>query len=194
MITNKKQHNKSENVREQPQPYEEAPNPFIDERYEIINNVRFDLKPAPTVKHQHLAGNLHHAVKTTCQHKGIVLFSPIDVYLDEANQFQPDLVFILNEHSDIIKEARIEGAPDLVAEVLSPSTSQRDKITKMDQYERFGVKEYWIVDPIHTTVDQFILERGKFQLYKTYADEGMMTSPIFACIKIDLKALFAPIP
>lgn len=193
MTAGQKKKTDSDKVREQQQPYEDYSNPFIEERYEIINNVRFDLKPAPTVKHQHLAGRLYYMIETTCHENGTVLFSPIDVYLDEENQFQPDLVFILNENQDIIKEARIEGAPDLVVEVLSPSTSKNDKIAKKDQYERFGVKEYWIVDPVHLIVDQFILEQGKYHLYKTHATEGTLTSPLFSCIEIKLEKLFEPL-
>ena len=193
MRTDQDKKNRSDKVRERQQPYEGESNPFIEERYEIINNVRFDLKPAPTVNHQRLVGDLHHMMKTTCNQNGVILVSPIDVYLDEENRFQPDLVFISNENQDIIKEVRIEGAPDLVAEVLSLSTSANDKILKKDQYERFGVKEYWIVDPVHLTLDQFVLENGKYQLYKTYATEGTLTSPILSCIKIDMHKLFEPL-
>lgn len=193
MNEEKKHRSGSDKVREQQQLYENEKNPWIEERYEIINNVRFDLKPAPTVKHQHLVVDLSHFLKTTCHENGVVLVSPLDVYLGDGNQFQPDLVFILNENRDIIKEARIEGAPDLVAEVLSPRTSKNDKISKKDQYERFGVKEYWIVDPVHLIVEQFVLEQGKYQLYKTYATEGTLTSPQFSCIDIDLPKLFEPI-
>lgn len=189
MSSHKANKKEASRIKEQQQPYETEPY----ERYEIINNVRFDLKPAPTVNHQHLVVNLAFFMKLSCRDHGIILVSPLDVYLDEANQFQPDLVFILHEHREIVKPARIEGAPDLVAEVLSPSTSKNDKISKKVQYERFGVQEYWLVDPVHWIVEQFILRQGKFDLYATYAAEGTLTSPLFSCIAIDLQKLFAPL-
>ena len=183
-------------VKEEGQPYIE-PDPWADypiteeERYEIIEGIRYDMKPAPVVNHQRILGVLHIMIHQTCHSNGVILFAPLDVYLDEDNLFQPDLVFILHEHTSIIKEKRIEGAPDLVAEILSPSTSQNDKIRKKRQYERFGVQEYWLIDPIHRTVDQFILEGQKYVLYETYGIRGRLTSPQFSCVDIDLNQLFA---
>jgi len=101
---------------------------------------------------------------------------------------------ILNENSHIIKEERIEGAPDLVAEVLSPATGGNDKIRKKAVYERSGVKEYWVVDPFHRLIDQFVLKNGKYELHRTYDEQGMLTSPLFSCVSIDLKRMFARIP
>lgn len=171
-------------VKEGQEPYQEY------ERYEIINNVRFDLKPSPIVVHQKLVTTMSHFFQMKCHEEGVVLVAPIDVYLDEENQFQPDLIFISNENSNIIKETRIEGAPDLVVEILSKSTSKNDKIYKKAQYERLGVKEYWIVDPVHFLTDQFIRENGKFQLIGTFGDEHMIKSPLFSCISIDLRKLY----
>ena len=116
----------------------------------------------------------------------------MDVHLDEGNIFQPDLIFISNENRHIIKE-RIEGAPDLVAEILSPSTSSNDKIHKKAQYERFGVKEYWIVDPVHLIIDQFVLVNHKYQLHATYDELNTLTSARFTCISVDLNLLFKDI-
>ncbi|HEX7056838.1 MAG TPA: Uma2 family endonuclease [Bacilli bacterium] len=160
------------------------------ERYEIIEGVRYELQPAPTVTHQKVSGAFYISLYQTCHSAGTILYSPIDVYLDEDNQFQPDLVYILHENGEIIKEKRIEGAPDLVLEILSPSTGQNDKIRKKRQYERFGVKEFWIADPTHRTVDQFMLANGKFVLYETYGAADLLTSPLFSCISIDLSKVF----
>jgi Uma2 family endonuclease len=182
-------------VKEQGQPYEIGEpdtiiNPFIEERYEIIEGVRYELQPAPVVDHQRLLAELYFRVRQTCHPNGEVLFAPLDVYLDEDNQFQPDLVFILHSNAAIITEKRVEGAPDLVAEILSPSTSANDKIRKKRQYARHGVKEYWIVDPVHRIVDQFVLEGGTFALHETYGTHGRIRSPLFACIDIDTEQLF----
>ncbi|MCD9026204.1 Uma2 family endonuclease [Cohnella silvisoli] len=161
-----------------------------EDRYEIVEGIRYELKPAPTVTHQQISGSLYIMLYHTCHANGTILYSPIDVYLDAENQFQPDLVYILHENAAIIKEKRIEGAPDLVVEILSPSTSHNDKVRKKRQFERYGVKEYWIVDPVHRTIDQFILNNGKFDLFETHLISGRMTSPLFSCMDIDLSRVF----
>jgi Uma2 family endonuclease len=186
--------NKKFRVKEQGQPYETGDpdfvNPFIEERYEIIEGVRYELQPAPAVNHQRLLGALYIGLHQTCHSNGEVLFAPLDVYLDEDNQFQPDLVFILRSNAAIIKEKRVEGAPDLVAEILSPSTSANDKIRKKRQYARHGVKEYWILDPVHRTVDQFVLDADTFSLRETYGVRDRIRSPLFSCIDIATEQLF----
>lgn len=185
MTTEKKADNKpAHQIKEEREVYEDF------DRFEIIDYVRYELKPAPSINHQELAGNLYFHLKKSCSIDGIVLISPIDVYLDEGNTFQPDLVFIKTDNMDIIKESRIEGAPNLVIEILSPSTSANDKIRKKIQYERFGVEEYWIVDPVHRTVDQFLLQSGRFLLHATYGDQMTLTSDLFPCIYITMDELF----
>ncbi|XID93314.1 Uma2 family endonuclease [Paenibacillaceae bacterium WGS1546] len=163
-----------------------------EERYEIIEGIRYELKPAPTVNHQQISGALHIMLYQTCHANGTILYSPVDVYLDEDNLFQPDLVYVLHENAAIIKKHRIEGVPDLAVEILSPSTSHNDKVRKKRQFERFGLKEYWIIDPVHLTLDQFIRnEDGKLELYETYITPGRATSPLFSCIDIDMDRVFA---
>lgn len=185
MTTEKKADNKpTHQIKEEREGYEDF------DRFEIIDYVRYELKPAPSINHQELAGNLYFYLKKSCSVDGIVLISPIDVYLDEGNTFQPDLVFIKSDNMAIIKDDRIEGAPNLVIEILSPSTSANDKIRKKIQYERFGVEEYWIVDPVHRTVDQFQLQSGHFILHATYGDQMTLTSELFPCIHLTMDELF----
>jgi Uma2 family endonuclease len=187
----KREENKNR-IKEQQQAYGETEPeyPFIEERFEIIEGIRYELQPAPTVTHQRLLAGLHITIYQSCHPNGVILFSPLDVFLDDDNHFQPDLVFILHQNASIITEKRIEGAPDLVAEILSPSTSQNDKIRKKRQYERHGVKEYWLLDPVHLILDQFILTGSKYELYETYGVKGRLTSPQFSCVDIDMAKLF----
>jgi Uma2 family endonuclease len=180
-------------VKEQMESYGHTESEFLGmeaPRYEIVEGIRYELQPAPTVTHQQISGALHIMLYNTCHDNGTILYSPVDVYLDEDNQFQPDLIYILHENAAIIKEKRIEGVPDLVVEILSPSTSTNDKIRKKRQFEHHGVKEYWIVDPVHRTLDQFILSQGKYDLYETYGYVGRMTSPQFSCIEMDMSRVF----
>ncbi|MFZ3591253.1 Uma2 family endonuclease [Bacillus sp. DJP31] len=181
-------------VNEQSQPYSDIntdpSRALIDEQYEIINGIRYDLLPSPTVKHQLLVTEILNALHITCHSNGILLVAPIDVYLDEKNTFQPDVIFIMNENISIIQDDKISGAPDLVVEILSPSTGKRDKTTKKETYARFGVKEYWIVDPIHQTLDQFLLNNQSLNLYATLIPGDSLRSPLFSCINIDIDTLF----
>jgi Uma2 family endonuclease len=182
-------------IKEQSEAYHETDNlkhnPFIEERYEIIEGIRYDFHPSPTFNHQVLITGITVSLEITCHSTGTIIVAPMDVFFDEDNIYQPDVIYIRNENAGIIKPNRIEGAPDLVIEIISPSTSNRDKIKKKTKYAHFGVLEYWIVDPIHRLVDQFILENHKYLLYGTYGLQDILTSPRFTCINIDLDKLFS---
>ncbi|MCC2685952.1 MAG: hypothetical protein K0R75_2851 [Paenibacillaceae bacterium] len=168
----------------------EEPASYIEDRYEIIEGIRYDFLSSPSINHQKLITELWRVVDDTCHSSGTILIAPLDVYLDDDNHFQPDLIYISHENSHIMKPARVEGVPDLVAEILSPSTGTNDKVRKKRQFERFGVKEYWIVDPIHRIIDQYVLEQEKLVLNATYGAGDRLISPCFACISIDLDKLF----
>jgi Uma2 family endonuclease len=128
-----------------------------DQRYELIEGELY-LAPAPTTIHQSTVQNLvflllQHVRKHRC---GRVLHAPVDVVLGEGNSrsvVQPDILFVTRERSSIVEEAEITGAPDLIVEVLSPSTADRDLNMKKTLYARNGVREYWIVDPEHEQID-----------------------------------------
>ncbi|WP_199613579.1 Uma2 family endonuclease [Paenibacillus alkalitolerans] len=172
-------------VREQQEIYD------VPERYEIIGGIRYDLKPSPKLDHQILVTKLWQHLNFSCHPNGIVVVSPMDVHLDEANIVQPDIIFISNDSLGIIRGKEIHGVPDLLIEILSPLTGARDKTLKKHLYEKFGVKEYWIVDPVIKTVDRFVLKDQLLHLKATYTEEDLLTSDVFACISIDLQAVFA---
>lgn len=162
-----------------------------EERYEIIEGVRYEMQAAPAIRHQQLVTHLWMSLEKTCAPEGLVLTSPIDVQFDKDNECQPDIIYIANENLDIVTEKKIIGAPDIIVEILSPSTSYNDKIRKKAVYERFGVKEYWIVDPVHLFLDQFILDNQKYILAQTYGSKDIIHSNLFSCIKIDLDSIFS---
>lgn len=185
MKKEKNNHPDNHKVEEEYAAYDE---PF--ERYEIINNIRYDLKPSPSVVHQVIVTELNQSLRLTCPSEGIVIVAPMDVHLDENNTVQPDIIFIRNENFHIIKNERIEGTPDLLVEILSPSSGSHDRIRKKALYETFGVNEYWIVDPVHFTIDQFVLEQRKYKLNEVYGEGDTITSPILACARVDVTTLF----
>jgi len=134
-------------------------------RHEIIDGEHF-VNPSPSTQHQHVSKRLQYQIYTKIELAGLgVMFNaPMDVQLSENDIVQPDLVVILNENVRKITPTKIKVAPNLVVEILSPSTSGNDQTIKKDLYERSGVTEYWVVDPFEQQVDQWILQDGKYVL------------------------------
>ncbi len=124
-------------------------------RYEAIEGDLY-MTPAPSIRHHRLTRALYDALKPLL-HKpeyGELFWAPVGVEFPATGEgVQPDLMFVSNERRGIIGEAGIAGAPDLVVEILSPSTAGRDRTIKLRLYERQGVPEYWIVDPDENTID-----------------------------------------
>lgn len=117
-------------------------------RAEIIDGTLY-MSPAPLLEHQRvimrLSSLMHFFVEE--RNLGEVIISPADVYLDDRNAFQPDIIFVATANNSIAKRDGVHGAPDLIIEVLSPSTSKSDLTKKKPAYEKAGGKEYWMVDP-----------------------------------------------
>ena len=123
------------------------------------------MSPSPLDIQQKILNEInYHLLTFVKKHKlGEVRLAPYDVYLDRENVFQPDIIFIGKDRLHLIKENGLHGAPDLVIEILSPSTAKYDLGEKKDVYERCSVKEYWIVEPESKSVQGFSLkEKGSF--------------------------------
>lgn len=118
-----------------------------------------------------------------------MFFAPLDVILSNETVVQPDAIVILNQNRGIIKE-KIEGAPDLLAEVLSPSTSDRDRIVKKRLYQRCGVREYWVVDPERQTVEVNRWTTGNLQGSVTLDHADTLVSPLLKGFQTSVSALF----
>jgi Uma2 family endonuclease len=145
---------------------------------EIING-SIVMSPAPSPEHQRVIRDLsfvlHQFVK---QHQlGEVLFAPCDVFLDEhSNAVQPDIIFISKKNVGIIQKDSIHGIPDLLIEVLSPGNNHYDHVQKKELYQKFGVIEYWIVDPVTKDTFGFSLNDGSYQTIGEHA--GMISSAL----------------
>ena len=150
------------------------------------------MSPSPTTYHQEIILNIVSLLNTYAGKNklGKVLISPIDVYFNEYETFQPDIIFIVRERKDIIKEKKIEGAPDLVIEILSENNAYYDLKHKKNIYEKYGVKEYWIVDPMDKSVEVFEGKGKKFTLIDQKKDKGKIKSKIFSGLKIDAADIF----
>ncbi len=143
------------------------------------------MSPAPNPRHQEIIGRLF-LIFQKFKKKGKSLFSPIDLYLDDKNVFQPDLVFLSSK--EIISEKGIEGPPDIVVEVISPSNSFIDRNIKKRKYLEFGVKEVWIVDPANQTLEIYTDSEEKPSLY--LAGEGKVRSTVLNELSFELESFF----
>lgn len=160
--------------------------------YQLIDG-ELVMTPSPTTFHQIISGNINEKLRAFVKKRGagLVLFAPIDIYLDNENAYQPDLVFVSKQRRDIIKDDGIHGVPDMVIEILSPSTAYYDIKKKYKMYEKSGVKEYWIVDPEMKSVELFTrAEQGKFILSAGFTDQGNVKSGILSGFEITLEEIF----
>ena len=124
-------------------------------RYEFIGG-RLYVTPAPATRHQRISKRLQAALMRVLEDagRGEVFDAPFLVeFPGIGDRVQPDLIFVSDRRREIIGEKQVLGAPDLVVEILSPSTAHRDRGIKLDLYARCGVRQYWIVDPVEDVVD-----------------------------------------
>ena len=147
------------------------------DRRELIEG-DFHVAPSPSVRHQVILANLgtilRHFVRGNTL--GEVLWAPMDVVLSEDNVVQPDILFVSIERRGIIGEDNISGAPDLVVEILSPNTADRDRRLKASLYARFGVREYWIVDPSEESVQISVLGAEGYDATGVYTSGTAMSA------------------
>ncbi|MEM9340023.1 MAG: Uma2 family endonuclease [Bacteroidota bacterium] len=144
------------------------------------------MSPAPSINHQRVIGKLFKILDGLSS--GEAILSPVDLYLNNQNVLQPDLVFISNEKKAIITDRGIEGVPDLIVEVISPSNSFIDRNTKKRKYLQFGVTEYWIIDPANKTLEVYTPEdEDQPRLY--LVNEGDISSLISEALSFDLKEI-----
>jgi Uma2 family endonuclease len=148
------------------------------------------MSPTPVPGHQTLVLQLAIVIRSLGE-EGKVYVAPLDVYLDDDNVVQPDVLWIGPASRCEIGEKHLSGAPDLVVEVLSPSTAQRDKITKFRLYEKHGVREYWIVDPTAQYIEVFNREETRFQLEGIFAPGETFPSKVLFERAVDVSVIFA---
>lgn len=161
--------------------------PNDGKRYEILDGELF-VTPAPTSRHQLVSINLEFVLlRHVREHRlGQIIDAPIDLILEPCTVAQPDILFIRAERGAIISERGIEGPPDLVVEILSPSSVRQDRTTKAALYARFGVPHYWILDPDARTFELYELEGDSYRLITKESDEATIRPALFPGLEIDL--------
>ena len=170
-----------------------------EERWEIINAVVYNMSPAPSWRHQDISVILLNKFYNFLFSKDCRVYSaPFDVILQEngekaeesKNVVQPD-IFVICDRSKLQKRGCV-GAPDLIIEILSPATAKKDMKDKFDLYEKFGVKEYWIIHPEEEIIEIFKLGKdGKYSRPEIYASEDKIEVGLFnGELIIDLSEVF----
>jgi Uma2 family endonuclease len=164
--------------------------PETGPRYQLIEGDLF-MAPAPNRFHQDIVGNLYQMLRTyLSKHPGgCVYMAPFDVYLDDINAVQPDIVFVA-KGNDILTAQGADGAPDFVVEVLSPKTAHLDKKSKRRVYARSGVKELWIIDPDTETIHIYFLQKDAEKASKVYGVRDSFTSSTFPGLKFKGSGIF----
>ena len=170
--------------------------PYVEGvRYELLDGELIKLTPAPNEFHQRisieLSSLLHRFVRE--RQLGWVYEAPFDVVLGESGEeevAEPDILFVSKERRRIIREDAVHGAPDLVVEILSPSTADKDRTYKRRLYAKYGIKEFWIIDPSEETVEVFTLGRRGYDRAKLYKKEEALTSPLLPGLQISLREIF----
>ena len=166
--------------------------PEIKQRYDIVDG-EMKMAPAPTVEHQRilrkLAFLLHQSV--TENELGEVLFAPVDVVIQRQplRTRQPDLLFVKEENSDILGRV-VEGAPDLVAEILSPGNSRSDLDDKLADYAGLGVQECWLVSPEARTVEVLGLKEANLQRTSLHGLGDQIESAVLEGLELEVSQLF----
>lgn len=171
--------------------YEDYRRTQDDERYELLDGELIRV-PAPRMDHQlvvlRLASRLHEFVEE--RGLGVVLIAPCDVVLSDTDVVQPDVLFVSRERAHVIVPENVRGAPDLVVEVLSPSSGERDRTVKRALYARHGVREYWQVDPQARTVTVLRAPGADFQTADVYRGDRFAKSAVLDGFGVALERLF----
>ncbi len=165
-----------------------------DRRYEVVDGELF-LTPAPTTFHQAVKGRLKRLLDdfVNAGDLGIVLDAPCDVVLSDHDVLQPDILFVSAARRPIVGEKYIGPAPDLVVEVLSPSTETRDRASKAKRYAAFGVREMWLVDPAAKTIEVLVNSSAGFERAALYGEADTMHSVILDGFEFAAGPVFRPI-
>jgi Uma2 family endonuclease len=165
-------------------------------QYEIIKGVLY-MVPAPTTEHQRASRNLEFQMWEFARRHGLgeVFDAPTDVYLPgQETPVQPDILYVAAGQAGIIQKRGVEGAPDLVVEIISPRTWWQDRKVKLPLYEETGVPECWIVDPDQGTIEVYGLQRGAYALLGHWGRGEVAVSQALAGFQVAVDDVLGPTP
>lgn len=160
-----------------------------EERWELIDGVAYDMSPAPEIKHQDVVGRFYFQLMNKLSGGPCRPFmAPVDVVFSEYDVVQPD-VFVVCDKNKITK-ANIQGSPDLIVEVLSPSTALKDRRTKKNLYEKYSVREYILIHPTELYVERFTLKAACYEGPGIYGSQEVLPLYSLEGINIPLWEVF----
>lgn len=161
-------------------------------RYQLIEG-DLDVAPAPNRYHQDISRNLEYILLDYLeQHPiGKLYDAPFDVYLDQNNVFQPDILVVMNDRLSILTDAGAEGAPDFVIEILSPRTAHLDRGSKLRVFAKSGVRELWIIAPEPRTIEVYLLQQDSANPSVTYGEQDTFESALFPGLRFSGPRIFA---
>lgn len=163
-------------------------------RHEIIDGEHY-VTPSPVTRHQRISVRLLYLLESYLRKHptGEVFAAPFDVLLSVFDIVVPDLIYLSKERAHYLTEQNLQGPPDLAVEILSPSTKRRDQRLKRDLYERVGVREYWLVDPVKNVVTVYRRGAKRFEPPRDYwaSERSTLTTELLPKLRIPLLRLFA---
>jgi Uma2 family endonuclease len=165
-------------------------------RYELVDGRLELMSPGPMTAHQLMSHELERELYDSCSERFVIMHAPIDLILSKTDVRQPDVVLIRKEKfHDVVAKHGIVGLPDVVIEILSPSTLRRDKRDKLRTYAKYGIPEYWIVDPVSVSLEQYLLVEGnRYELVEVYQGSEPLVSPNAPCGSLKIGELAARMP
>jgi len=156
-------------------------------RYEILDG-ELEVSPAPAPRHQGVLRNLLFLLHGHVHERGLgsIFCAPLDVILARDSIVQPDLIFVAAGRESMVTERAIEGPPDLAVEILSPWSDRRDRVAKAGLYARYGIRHYWIVDPVARTLEVYEGEGAEYRPVARHEGAGSVRTTLFPDLEIDL--------
>lgn len=161
-------------------------------RYQLVEGELY-MAPAPNRFHQTISRNIEGAILGYLKdHKiGILYHAPFDVQLTDLNVYQPDIIFVKNEHRSLLTKQGMRGAPDFVVEILSPATADLDLSLKREIYARTGVEELWIIEPDVKRIQVYRLQENRETPVVTHGEKGVIESSLFPGLVFQAEEIFA---
>lgn len=153
------------------------------------------MTPSPSTLHQRVAHRLNQHISEYVSKNlsGEIFFAPLDVVLSEHDVVLPDLLYISGTRKGIVHHENIQGVPDLIIEITSPSSIERDRLIKKELYARFGVQEYWLVDLKEKHVEVLTLNEGRYDLVAVFFEQDTLSTPLFPGLALSLSHIFSTI-
>jgi Uma2 family endonuclease len=181
-------------VKEDKVTYEDYASLDDGNRYELANGVLELMSPGPSVPHQIISAEILKRMAGTCDADYLILSALVDLILSAVEVRQPDLMMIHRSRLGIVSHRGVEGPPDLVVEILSPSTLRRDKLDKSRSYAQYGIPEYWIVDPGLGALERYELNGEAYLLSEIFTAEMTVQSNHIPCVSFTMGDILSRVP